>query len=305
VTEDGYRTSRVLELPRGANLSVLELGDGDFLVGDAPRGLIVRGDGRTVEVVVDDRPGPLVEGEVVVPYWVGGQQTSGGLDPDSARVHPLPIPDGTIGLVQGGVGSPMWGLAVRENANARQWFAVVSRDGGASWSEHELGASGDDLAQTIESADPRVMAVLSGGDGATLFPFSEALRSRDDGRTWERATMAGVADMPYVSFGAVLPDGSLLVNLDAWSDDRVGEPGRRHHGLYRSNGDDWVDLVPVESSYPEGTDVEVLRTHPPSIVDWSVAHDGEAVLWGWAPGINTPMMVSTDSGQTWSESAAR
>jgi photosystem II stability/assembly factor-like uncharacterized protein len=199
----------------------------------------------------------------------------------------------------------MWGLAVREIADERRWFAVVSRDGGASWSEHELGTSGDDLVLTIESADPRVMAVLSGGDGATLFPFGEALRSRDGGRTWERMTMAGVADTPYVSFGAVLPDGSLLVNLNAWSDDRVGEPGQQHHGLYRSNGDDWVDLLPVESSYPKGTDTEVLRAHPPNIVDWSVAHDGEAVLWGWAPGINTPMMVSTDSGQTWSESAAR
>jgi photosystem II stability/assembly factor-like uncharacterized protein len=40
-------------------------------------------------------------------------------------------------------------------------------------------------------------------------------------------------------------------------------------------------------------------------MDWTVGDDGEAVLWGWAPGINTPMMMSTDSGQTWVESAAR
>jgi hypothetical protein len=302
VTEHGFRTYRVLDLPRGANLTVTDLGAGAFLVGDAPRGVIVHGDGTTVDMVVDDVPGPIAEGEVLVSYWRGsGVSSFGGLNPETGHVHPLSLPEGrNLDLEQSG--GALFGTVDTSHA---QEVVVTTDDGGATWGGGAaLPSFPNDLLQSIPSTDPGVMAWLVGGDGATLFPFDKVLRSTDGGVNFE--TFEESPDpMAYVSFGLVLPDGSLLVNLDAWSDDDPGEPGRHHPGLYRSNGTDWGDLIPVESTYPEGTDLELLRATPPEIVDWHVGDSGEVVLWGWAPGINTPMMMSTDSGRTWTESAAR
>jgi hypothetical protein len=303
VTEDGFRTLRVLVLPRGANLTVTDLGAGAFLVGDAPRGVIVHGDGATVDMAVDDVPGPIAEGEVLVGYWHGtGVSSFGGLNPETGRVHPLALPEGrNLDLEQSG--GALFGTVDTSHA---QEVVVTSDDGGATWGGGAaLPSSPHAIYQSIPSTDPGVLAWLVGSDGATLFPFDEVLRSTDGGVTFDSTMMARTTDTAYVSFGLVLPDSSLLVSLDAWSDDRISKPGRHHHGLYRSAGTDWADLTPVESRYPRGTDLELLQSSPPTIMDWAVGNGGDVVLWAWAPGINTPMMVSTDSGRTWTESAAR
>jgi hypothetical protein len=302
VTEDGFRTRRVLDLPRGANLAVTDLGGGAFLVGDAPRGLIVRGDGTTVDMAVDDDPAPIAADEILVPYWRGsGVSSFGGLNPQTGRVHPLSVPEGrTLDLEQSG--GVLFGTVDTSHAEE---VVVTSDDGGVTWGGGAaLPSFPNAILLSIPGTAPGVMAWLVGGDGASLFPFDKVLRSTDGGVTFETIEESP-GDMAYVSFALVLPDGSLLVNLDAWSDDRNAEPGTNHHGLYRSAGSDWADLAPVESRYPEGSDLDLLRSSPPTIMDWTVGDDGEAVLWGWAPGINTPMMMSTDSGQTWVESAAR
>ncbi|MGH3507625.1 MAG: hypothetical protein ACRDO2_10525 [Nocardioidaceae bacterium] len=302
VTQDSYRTSHVLDLPRNANLSVTDLGSAGFLVGDAPRGVVVHGDGSAVDLVADDVVGPLAEGEVLVPYWRGlGTQSSGGLDPRTGRVHPLSLPAGTnLSLQQSG--DLLYGAMDTET---QEELVLWSDDGARTWHEASTLPSFPNAiyAQTPSMASG-VMAWVAGGDGARLFPFDKVLRSTDNGETFETIEQDPDA-MAYVSFSLVLPDGRLLVSIDAWSDDSPGEPGQQPHGLYVSDGDDWADLAHVEPTYPEGTDEALLASSPPFVMDWTAGPDGEVTLWAWASGINTPMLVSADTGRTWSESAAR
>ena len=303
VTDNGFRTSHPIDLPRNTDPTVTDVGAGAFLVGAAPRGLLVHGDGTTVDLVAVDTPGPLAPAEVLVPYWRGvGTQAFGGLDPSTGRVHPLTLPAGSnLDLQQSG--EVLFGTVDTPGAQEQ---VVWSDDGGATW--HESATLPDfpsALSMSIPSMQTGVMAWLVGRDGATLFPLDEVLRSTDGGATFETTLMARTDARAYVSFGLVLPDGRLLVNLDAWSDDTSGEPGEHHRGLYLSNGDAWGSLTPVESRYPEGTDLEALQASPLQIMDWAAGPSGEVVLWGWSPEINTPMMVSSDSGETWEESAAR
>ena len=71
VTDDGFATRTVLDLPRHANLNAVDVGNETFLVGDAPGGLLVRADGATTAMTVDRAPSPLAPGEVVVALWQG------------------------------------------------------------------------------------------------------------------------------------------------------------------------------------------------------------------------------------------
>lgn len=88
------------------------------------------------------------------------------------------------------------------------------------------------------------VAVLGGGDGATLFPFDKAARFEDG--TWRAYDVPLVdGERGYVSGGVVLPHGRLLVLLDHWSGDRNGHPSAVWHGLWASRGEDWSSYLPV------------------------------------------------------------
>lgn len=106
---------------------------------------------------------------------------------------------------------------------------LVGLDGLLTWAAPEIGHLG--------------VAVLGGGDGATLFPFEKV--SRFDGRRWTAYDVPKVrGQRAYTGGGVVLPDGRLLVLLDHWSGDRRGRPSATWHGLWASEGDDWTSYRP-------------------------------------------------------------
>ncbi|MGZ4448351.1 MAG: sialidase family protein [Nocardioides sp.] len=100
------------------------------------------------------------------------------------------------------------------------------------------------------SLAPGVVAVLGGADGATLFPFQRAARSRDGGRTFTAVEVPREGGVQSYAGGfLVLPDGRLLALLDHWSDDVGGHASPRHHGLYVSRGDDWSAYAPFAARF--------------------------------------------------------
>lgn len=106
---------------------------------------------------------------------------------------------------------------------------LVGLDGLQTWAAPEIGREG--------------VAVLGGGDGATLFPFEKV--ARFDGRRWTAYDVETVTgQQAYTNGGVVLPDGRLLLLLDHWSGDRPRMPVAVWHGLWISTGDDWTQYRP-------------------------------------------------------------
>src|SRR4051794_10947148 len=123
-----------------------------------------------------------------------------------------------------------------------------SDDGGETWRHLALRLGGD-LPELVPTASDRVHAVLLGGDGATLFPWTRILESTD-GAAW--TSYDGPEDpIAYVDSPAVLPDGRLLINVEVWSDQRAGRPAARPVGTYV--GRDWSCPHAVDMGAPFGT----------------------------------------------------
>lgn len=179
--------------------------------------------------------------------------------------------------------------------------AAWTFDHGSSWTEAELDL-GHLLPSTTESVAPDVFAVVGGGDGATLFPFERVVRSVDAGRSWQRFDLPLFdGERAYTSGDVVTSDGRLVTLLDHFSDDRAGRPGRRHHGLWTSAGDDWASyrplrprLTPQPQPSPDGWS---------TITSLAASSDPDPVIWvtTW----DHRLYVSTDDARSFREIPAR
>ncbi|WP_164477840.1 beta propeller repeat protein [Nocardioides pantholopis] len=294
VTGDGFRTRWVTAVPRGAQPTLAALSRRAFYVGWSRRAqLVVHTDGRTVPVRDDGTRGPVTDRETLVPTPDGQPRA---LDPRTARMHRVPTPRGTVSLAHQPDGTL---LGVVPGGPARTSRAVWSSDGGASWRDEVLATEPGALLAPVPTARPGVLALVEGGDGATLFPFERLHRSQDGGASWESVDLPG-EPRAYLTGAAVLPDGRLLAGIEAWSDDRLHRPSARPLGLYLSAGPDWARLAPARVGAPF-----TARNEPGTYrqVAMDTTADGVAVYA--QPGTADQLYVSRDGGRRWRELAAR
>lgn len=301
VTDDGFLTSHFIDLPRVAYPSLTALGSDAFFYSQGRRILqVVHADGLRDDVLITDAEEPVRADEVLVtePYSQPNQYL--GLNLATRVAHPIPLPQ---------MGAESQRVQIWQQSEDRLWglvhsgsrptpVAVWSTDGGRIWTPHVLDGSPHFLFHPIVSADPATMAVVEGGDGATFLPFDRIHRSLDGGATWE-IIEESPDDMAYIGTGYVRPDGSLLVNIIAWSDQRVNVPSRHPVGLYESDGLDWADLRPVQPGFPDSAEPGELLLPAAGLV----GDAGQPALY--ARGALTLAYVSTDGGQSWSETPAR
>lgn len=301
VSDDGFVTSKYVALPNGQYPSLTTAGADSFYVGeDRGWGEVLRSDGSVSPVEATGLRGPLAPDEVLISHFARSTSYL-GLNPRTALAHPLSTPAADdLQLLQGQDGR-VWGTASRTVADPTHTSVVWSTDGGATWSEHALGNS-TLLYQPIVSAVPGVMAVVEGGDGATVFPFDKVYRTKDGGATWEVAEES-TGDTAYLGWAAVRSNGELLVAIGYWSDDRVGHPGKHAEGLYQSNGDNWSDLSLVVPGMPASANTGNQFVWDVSLLSADVDDQGRLTLY--VSDANSKAYVSADGGSTWAPVAAR
>ncbi|WP_121254316.1 sialidase family protein [Nocardioides ferulae] len=140
--------------------------------------------------------------------------------------------------------SPGADLCLR--SSARPARVVVTDDDGRTFERADLTLPRGLLSQPVTSLARDTLAIVSGGDGATLFPFQQVSRSTDGGATWTTSPLPLFdGERAYTAGQVVLPDGRLLALLTHFSDDRAGSPSGRPHGLYVSEGADWSRFRPL------------------------------------------------------------
>jgi len=205
VTVDGFEHRTLAGPWRADGARVTAAPGGRFLVhvDGVPAFLLdVSGDRRALGL--PGGPRPLRSGELVV----------GGLavDPATGTTHGLPLPRGTTALT-----ATEDGRLVAVAAGA----LLGSSDGGASWRRTPLPVDG---ATTLPLASARTdtVAALRGDQGVTWLPVSGAVR-RVAGRVHVDEVPRPPQARPFVDDALVLPDGSLLVDVVAWSTDRNGD----------------------------------------------------------------------------------
>lgn len=150
--------------------------------------------------------------------------------------------------------------------------------------------------------DQHQLAVLGGGDGATLFPFEKAARSTDGGDSWTAFPVThpdGV--MSYVAGGVLLSDSRLATLVTHWSDDKVGRPSDRPRGLMVSAGDDWSRFTPLKARFTPA----LTSPEPPwSPIESIDAMAGEQPVI-WVTTSDNRLYVSVDDARTFQAIPAR
>jgi len=255
VTGDGF-VHRTLAGPWPADdVRVTATAHARFLLHvDGVPGFLLDADGNRRTPGLPGRAAPLRGGELLLGTLA--------VDPDTGRTHRLPLLSGTHGLVAT-EDSRLTGVT----ADA----LVTSVDGGTTWRRTPLPADGA-VTVPLTSARPDIVAALRGDQGVTWLPVTQALRSVGGRTTLVRVPQQPGA-RPFVDAGLVLPDGSLLVDVVAWSSDRNGDhvgsvgPFVTDQGRWRS----WHPLVP-----PRTPELRALRRHPLRLVG-SAVRSGEAV----------------------------
>ncbi|HET7735293.1 MAG TPA: sialidase family protein [Nocardioidaceae bacterium] len=270
LTSDGFRTRATVvldDVPTYVGEGVFSFGFGN------PR--LLRTDGTVIDITgLLSEARPLADGEVAVSYGSGVLRLV-GVDPRTGAGHPVPVPEDLAAVQRLGPGTRLTSHVFASTDY------VWSDDGGATWGSTPLDTGGNSLTVQAASVDTTV-AVLEGGDGATLFPLQAVHRSLDGGATFERIPLFD-EPMAYGQNAGVLPDGRLLLNIEAWSDDPPGGGHRRPVGLHVSTGTDWSDLRVVEAAAPYADDQpDVFATGDGLLV----VHPQHGV-------------ASTDAGQTW------
>lgn len=296
VTDDGYANRAALALPARHRPFLTAAGQAAFHV-DLPGKLdvLVGGDGRQTPVVVSDDVRPLDAGEVLVP---GAVARPVALDPDTATTHRVPLPAGTTHL------PPLQQEPSGRLVGVGYGQVIWSDDGGASWEEHVLPVGERALYAPVLSADGDTIAVVAGSDGATVFPFLAVHRSADGGATWEVFEQSR-RPLAYIEAQLVRPDGSLLVNLLAWSDGTLDRPSANPVGLYESDGADWTDITYVDPGFVRAGSAESQRDWTPSLLDVVVHGDRQDLYATDAGGGSAQVYVSTDGGHTWESTRSR
>ena len=301
VTGDGFATRTALDQP-GRSIEeappvVTPLTEDSFAVASSDGAFVVlRTDGSSTPVRSDPAYGPLVAGELLVPGPAEAPGQYLGLDPGTARAHPVAVPEGTHELLQQPDGTLLGATRTEEGASA-----VWSEDGGDTWEEQRLGDR-DAILRELPSAKKGTLAVLEGSDGATLFPLVRV--HRYDGGAWRSFELGG-DPMAYGQVGGVLPDGRLLLDVEGWSDARKNRPGKNPTGLHVSDLQDWSRLAPVAGGEARPAPRWMVSQGRGARV---VAAFGEAgavlVLTGLLPN-DVEGELSTDGGRTWERVAGR
>lgn len=281
LTRDGYATSTSVFVTGAWAPVVTAVGGDVFHVAKEGDSFVARVDGSTTQVRVGGDPGPLGTGEAFVraASW-GGEPL--GLDPATGAAHPLAVPDDHVNLVLQPDGT-LFGWTWSRARGAR---AVWSSDSGRTWQERVIVAQGSSLLQILPSARPGTLALVEGGDGATLFPMERLHRSTDGGATWQTFDLS---DDPraYVGVGGVMADGRLVVDVTGWSD-RTSPPG-----IHVSGGEDWSRLT-LARAHQEELHQQVWMDATEEGLLVSMITDGVGVV-----------DVSRDGGERWSRLIAR
>jgi hypothetical protein len=102
----------------------------------------------------------------------------------------------------------------------------------------------------------------------------------------------------YVDSAVVLPDGRLLIDVQAWSDLHRGHPSARPQGLY--TGGNWSATAPVAMGAPFDVGTHSLMMN---ILDLAVASQAVTV-YAQTPD-QTGVVASNDGGATWQPVPAR
>ncbi|MBA2715879.1 MAG: exo-alpha-sialidase [Propionibacteriales bacterium] len=301
VTSDNFATSHDVALPDQFWPVVVAVGAETFYAAAGADGRLIDADGTVTKVTLDEGASPLVTGEVFLGQPPNGNNVYLALDPTKGIAHPIPTPQraGLTSLLQNADGT-LVGTAF--DYSGRFTRAVMwSTDGGATWNSRLLDIGRSNLMDVVPSTAAGVLAVVQGGSGATGFPFDKIHRSADGGATWQTFDESrGV--MGYLGWLLVKPDGSLLVNIEAWSDARHGKPSARPAGLYASAGDDWSSLRFVDSP-PDGSDPEAAVSGL-ALGDYSVTDSGDLRLWLYGYSSNS-LLESGPGFDTWTEVPAR
>lgn len=163
------------------------------------------------------------------------------------------------------------------------------------------------LPSFVDSPSEGTMAYALGGDGATLFPFTQTARTTDGGESWTTYDVQPVdGETGRLNGGVVLNDRRLLVLIGGWSDDGPRRPGRLHHGFWVSDGDDWGSFAPWEPTYSPPLEPTADGWYPVSSLEASAGSRQDViqdVMWSIAhPDL---LYVSTDDGQTFTAIPAR
>lgn len=150
--------------------------------------------------------------------------------------------------------------------------------------------------------DRHQLAVLGGGDGATLFPFEQVARSTDGGDSWTVFPVTRPnAVMPYAAGGVLLSDSRLVTLVSHWSDDDVNRPSDRPRGLMVSAGDDWSRFTPLETRFTPA----LTSPEPPwSPIESIDAMPGEHPAI-WVTTSDNRLYVSVDDARTFQAIPAR
>ncbi|MBU1801210.1 MAG: hypothetical protein KKA97_03010 [Actinobacteria bacterium] len=169
-------------------------------------------------------------------------------------------------------------------------------DDGGTWQRHPSALDGL-LLSPVDALLHHVLAVMGGGDGATLFPFQSFERSLDGGSTWTSGDFPDFdGERAYSGGGVVLSDGRLLTVLGHFSDDRPRRPAGRPHGLYASDGSDWTRMTPHAATFdpplPEAGGYSPIET-----VSASASPDPVV----WVETVDDVVYVSTDDATTFTE----
>ncbi len=299
VTGDGFATRTDLTAPT-RQVPVIEpvSRDAFYVAWSKATRVVLRSDGTTTPVTADADPSPLAAGDV----FIGAAHTFGkhwALDPETAELHRVPSPHGVHQIVAQPDGTLLGSILDWDSAATR---ATWSRDGGSEWREAVLETDEHPLTSMLPSARPGVLALVEGADGATLFPFVRLHRSLDGGTSWQ------TFDPPrrprgYLTMAAVLPDGRLLVDIEAWSDQRANRPSSRPIGLHVSAGVDWSTLSPVELGAPFDADQSTAY----DVVGLQTTADGVKVFAHPIAddGTTGDLWISQDGGEQWEPFAAR
>ena len=303
VTGDGFATRSVVGVRGGAAL-VRPAGSSAFVVSwDGPRPYVLRTDGAKVPIGRPSGEGAVVAGEVVTRLRGYGDDFV-AVHPATGAAHRIPLPAG-VSQLEGDEHGRLQGV-VSDGSRSRY---VWSDDGGVRWREHPLPAQDVSMFSLTPSAAPGVRAVIGGADGATFFPFIDVSRGTQNGEAWETVAQDG-DPRAYVGLSAVLPDGRMLVDVQAWSDATLRDPGARPNGPYLSAGDDWSAwqrlVPPPDSGLADAERERLLAAESLDVVGLVVA-PGAVTVHVVESGAGGSMAVYAveDGGRTWSRIAVR
>lgn len=289
LTRDGFATSVSVPVPGADSESkVTALGGDAFHVSQLEGGLVVRPDGSTTPLRVEDVPGPMEDGETLV-----RAQTWGGrlvaLDPDTAVARPLSIPDPGAQVMAQPDGTLLgWTWARGEGIKV-----IWSSDGARTWQAKAFGGGVRKTITLLPSARPGVLAFVESAaqvtneEGFTVFPYARVHRSLDGGDSWETFEVEG---RPATSYGqgGVAPDGTLVLDVEEWLDDAGRQPG-----FHASDGLDWSELTLTRARSGDHDPETTIRPEGDELVITAI-NDGVGVV-----------DVSRDAGRTWDRLSAQ